>query len=262
MDLKKQLKNYTRTESPFYSETVTSSSLINSKSPLVYRLLHQYYPNTSILFQDGQKPLFRTIEMKHQVLEILQNKCDIIIVNDGSKSERISGGDWIIVDSSGTTSISGSTPDFDTITLMNSHRSETYAVLSALLFLREYCRYFMLPLSSQVKYFCDNLEVVNKMKQPIKDEQYYDEYIKTADHDAVHLLKKYLPRHFTINNVRSNQDKRKKRYNVTTAERLNIAADELVGSTSSQPIKSHINTPFVLYLEGLLVCTDSTGQIR
>ena len=61
----------------------------------------------------------------------------------------------------------------------------------------------MIPLSSHVKYFCDNLEVVNKMRQLIKDEQYYDEYIKTADHDAVHLLKYYVPRQFTINHVRS-----------------------------------------------------------
>ena len=48
------------------------------------------------------------------------------------------------------------------------------------------------------------------MKQLIKDEQYYDEYIKIADHDAVYLLKQYLPHHFTINHVRSHQDKRKK----------------------------------------------------
>ena len=69
----------------------------------------------------------------------------------------------------------------------------------------------MTPLSSHVRYFCDNLEVVNKMKQLIKDEQYYDEYIKTVDHDAVYWLKQYIPRHFTINHVRSRQDKRKQK---------------------------------------------------
>ena len=99
--------------------------------------------------------------------------------------------------------MSGLNPDFGPISLMISYRSEIDAVLSALLFLHEYCRYFMLPLSSQVKHFCDNLEVVNKMKQLILDKQYYDKYIKTTDHDAVHLLKKSLPRHFTINHVRS-----------------------------------------------------------
>ena len=67
----------------------------------------------------------------------------------------------------------------------------------------------MIPLSLHVKYFCDNLEVINKMKQLRKDEQYYDEYIKTVDHDSVYLLEQYLPRQFTINHVRSHQDKRK-----------------------------------------------------
>ena len=90
------------------------------------------------------------------------------------------------------------------------HTDQKYTVLSALLFLNEYYRYFMLPLSSQEKYFCDNLEVVNKTKRLILDKQYYDEYIKTADHDAVHLLKEYIPRHFIINHVHSHQDKRKK----------------------------------------------------
>ena len=51
----------------------------------------------------------------------------------------------------------------------------------------------MLPLSSPVKYFRDNLEGVNKMKQLITDDKYYDEYIQTADHEAVHLLKKISP---------------------------------------------------------------------
>ena len=46
------------------------------------------------------------------------------------------------------------------------------------------------------------------MKQLIKNEQYYDEYIKTADHDAVYLLKYYLPQQLNIKYVRSHQDKR------------------------------------------------------
>ena len=148
------------------------------------------------------------------LIELIQNRSEIIIASDGSKSESKSGGAWIIADSSGSISVSGSNPDFGPINLMNSHRSEIYAVLSDLLFLHEYCRYFILPLSSPVKYYCDNLEVVNKMKQLITDDKYYDEYIQTADHEAVHLLKKYLPNQLSINHVRSHQDKRKKKCNL------------------------------------------------
>ena len=52
----------------------------------------------------------------------------------------------------------------------------------------------MTSFTCNVNDFCDNLEVVNKMKQLIKDEQYYDKYIKAEDHDTVYLLKNYLPR--------------------------------------------------------------------
>ena len=120
----------------------------------------------------------------------------------------------------------------------------------------------MLSLSSPVKYFCDNLEVVNKMKRLITDEKYYDEYIQTADHEAVHLRKKYLPSQLSINYVRSHQDKRKKKCNLTTVERLNIAADELVGSTSIRPINSHINTPFAIYIDSNYIPNQYRNTIR
>ena len=120
----------------------------------------------------------------------------------------------------------------------------------------------MIPLSSRVKYFCDKLEVVNKMKKLIKDVQYHDEYINTADHDAVHLLKHYLPCQFTINHVHSLQYKWKKKSQLTIAERLSITADELVGSTSSRPIASHINTPFALYFDGIYLPNRYRNKIQ
>ena len=67
----------------------------------------------------------------------------------------------------------------------------------------------MTSFTCNVNDFCDNLEVVNKMKQLIKDEQYYDEYIKAEDHDTVYLLKNYLPRQWNTQHVCSHQDKRK-----------------------------------------------------
>ena len=47
----------------------------------------------------------------------------------------------------------------------------------------------MITFDSQVNYFCDNLEIVNKILQLIESSPYYDEYIITADHNAVYLLK-------------------------------------------------------------------------
>ena len=140
------------------------TSCISSPPPILSKHINTLPRWTKTLIQN-----YRDETSGPSLLKIIQNKCDIIIVSDGSKSEHKSGGAWIITDSSGTTSMSGSNHDLDPISSMNSHRSEIYAVLLALLFLHEYCRYFMLPLSSQVKYFCDNLEVVNKIKQLILD---------------------------------------------------------------------------------------------
>ena len=98
------------------------------------------------------------------LLYLLQQKCNILIASDGSKSERKSRGAWLIADLSGNRSISGSNPDFGPIISMNSYQSEIYGVLSTHLFLHNYFRYSMTPLTSHVNYFCDNLEVVNKLK--------------------------------------------------------------------------------------------------
>ena len=95
-------------------------------------------------------------------------------------------------------------------------------MLSVLLFLHEYCWYYILPFASQVNYFCDNLEVVNKMRKLIENEQYYDEYINTVNHDAMYLLKQYLPCNFNIQHVRSHQDKKKPESTLIIAEKLNI----------------------------------------
>ena len=67
------------------------------------------------------------------------------------------------------------------------------------------------------------------------------------DHDTVYLLKHYLSQQFNIKNVRSHQDASK----LTTVEKLNIAVDELVGTTSGRPINSHIDTPFAICLDGI-----------
>ena len=49
---------------------------------------------------------------------------------------------------------------------------------------------------------------------------------------------------------------------LNTAERLNIAADELVGSTSCRPINFHINTPFALYLDVIYFPNHYRNKIR
>ena len=119
------------------------------------------------------------------------NETKKIIASDGSKSQYKSEGASMIANSSGTFLISGSNPDVGIIT----------SIMAALLFINEYCRYFMITFDSQVNYFCDNLEIVNKILKLIENSNHYDEYINTVGHDAVYLLKNYLPSSFSIQHV-------------------------------------------------------------
>ena len=115
---------------------------------------------------------------------------EIIITSDGSKSKYKSGGAGIIVDSFGKCVILESNPGFWKITSISSHRSKIFGVLSTLLFINEYFRYFMINFNYQVNYFCDNFEVVNKILQLNEN--------STADNDAVYLLKHCLSSMFNV----------------------------------------------------------------
>ena len=69
----------------------------------------------------------------------LQQK--LIIASDGSKSKKVSGGVWIIVDITGKTLISGTNLDFGNIQHIHSRRAEIYGVPSVFTFLHEYSKY-------------------------------------------------------------------------------------------------------------------------
>ena len=66
----------------------------------------------------------------------------------------------------------------------------------------------------------------------------------------MYLLKQYLLSQFNIQHVWIHQDKRKPAIELTTADKLNIKADELIGTISERPIDSHINTPFAICING------------
>ena len=120
----------------------------------------------------------------------------------------------------------------------------------------------MITFDSQVNYFCDNLEIGNKMLQLIENSYYFDEYINIVDHDAVYLLKDYLPSRFNTQHVRSHQDERKPEITLIIAERLNIMVDKLVGETAGNPINSQRNAPFAIYINGIYHRNKYRNKIR
>ena len=71
---------------------------------------------------------------------------------------------WIIAVIKGNNIVEGTNPDFGIIERMHSHRADLFWVLSALNFLQEYCKSFFLESNSDITYYCDDLEVVDKIK--------------------------------------------------------------------------------------------------
>ena len=141
---------------------------------------------------------------------MIQNREPIIIATDWSKSKKISGGSWIIADTKGSPIIERSNPDFGSIQQIHSHRVDFFGILTVFLFLDEYCRYYILANHSKVTYYRDNLGVVTKLRNIKRNPHYYDEYIRTTDHNVIKCLQLYIPSSIAIHHVSSHQNKRKK----------------------------------------------------
>jgi len=77
------------------------------------------------------------------LVDVIQNKEDIVIATKGSKSRKVSGGNWVITDSKSIIIVEGHNPDFDNINGMNSHCYKITGVLSTIVFVHEYCKYFL-----------------------------------------------------------------------------------------------------------------------
>ena len=64
------------------------------------------------------------------------------MVSDGKKSATKSGRAWVIVDEWGLAILTCMNHDIENVPKIHSHRSEIFGLLSALLFIDEYCRYY------------------------------------------------------------------------------------------------------------------------
>ena len=189
-------------------------------------------------------------------------KQKLIIASDGSKSKSISGGAWIIADMLGKTFISGTNPDFGHIDQIHSHRAEIYGVLSVFIFIQKHSKYYILSFQSKGAYYCDNLEVINKINTLVNNPNSFNKQYITTDHDAVLQLKECLPTNITAFHVKGYQDKWKKWEYITIPERLNIQADELIGDNAKTPLNKHIlHTSMANYVKGKYIPNNYVNTI-
>jgi len=90
---------------------------------------------------------------------------------------------------------------------MHSYRSEIYATLALFIFLSEYCKYYQITNNSVNILYCDNEEVVKKLKAIIKNKQIYLHGYRMSEHEAILALIPILPTTVHVRHIKSHQDK-------------------------------------------------------
>ena len=134
---------------------------------------------------------------------------------------------------------------------MHSHRSETCPILSVLLFIHEYSKYFSLQINSKITIYCDNKESVTKIDNIRGNVQHYDLNCNLSNHEAIIGIKTYLPNRYEIVHLHSHQDKiLSKGYNVV----INFARTPL-----------NINIPFIplaVYFDNQCIANKYTRHVR
>ena len=90
---------------------------------------------------------------------------------------------------------------------MYSHRSKAYAILSVLLFLHEYSKYFSLQINNKITIYCDNKEILTKINNIRDNVQYYDLNYNVSEYEEIIAINTYLSNWYEIDYLDSHQDK-------------------------------------------------------
>ena len=91
-----------------------------------------------------------------------------------------------------------------------------------------------MELKSLIQYYCDNNEVVTKLRKITeKDRNYYSSSSKIKDLDVILEIQTCIPTIVTVTHVKGHQDRKKIKDQRTMAENLNIKVDGIIGKILS-----------------------------
>ena len=130
-------------------------------------------------------------------------KRTLLIATDGTKTDTTSGGGWLISTTMGKLTAHGGNPIFGNNDSMHSHRSEIYAALALFTFLSEYCKYYQIQNNSINILYCDNEEILKKLKAIIKNKETYLHGYRMSEHEAILALIPILPKTFHVRHINS-----------------------------------------------------------
>ena len=146
---------------------------------------------------------------------------------------------------------------------MHSHRSETYAILSVLVFLSEYFKYFILPLNNKCTIYCDNKEIVKKVQKLTKTKNEFKLYYKMSEHKAIIAIQNFLPKRIHVIHIYILRDAIKGNATLTFPEKLNDLADNIAGTYAKSPINNHIPmTPLAVYINKQYIPNNYQYNLR
>ena len=211
------------------------------------------------------KPIsnFDTNQLSENLVHYIQQQTPLYISTDGSRTNKKSGGDWIISLTDGTEIVSRWNPDFGQIIAINSYHSEIYPSVESLTFSECYCDYFYLQLLNPIEAFCDRKYYLTKYNE-IQSNAYSKLVIhKLKEHEVYLALLQTIPKHFTLSHVKGHQHNFKTWDELTIPERLNKRADIIATSKANPPLNIPLpSAPFAIYTHQQYVHLSFQQRIR
>ena len=99
-----------------------------------------------------------------------------------------SGGGWLISTTTGNLTARGENLIFGNTESMHSNRYEIYTTLALFTFLNEYGSYYQIKNESVNILYCNNDEVVKKLKAIVKSKGTYIHRYRMSEHETVLAL--------------------------------------------------------------------------
>ena len=193
----------------------------------------------------------------------LDAKRTLLLATDGTRTDTISGGGWIISTTTGQLTAHGENPIFGNKDSMHSHRSKIYATLAIFTFLDEYYKYYQITNDSVNILYCDDEEVVKTLKAILKKKRTYLHGYCMSEHEVVLALIPILATFLQVRHVKSHQDKIKEKDNLTLPEQLNSIADEIADKYATTPKQYHIqSTQVAIYFDVNYLANDYQHKLR
>ena len=100
-------------------------------------------------------------------------------------------------------------------------------ILLLLLFLKEYSEYFKSQINSIIQYYCDNKEVVTKVRNITKNKHHYNSNHKIKDIDTV-LKKLKNTRQTRSMSYKRTPGQQQQQNQLTIAEKINIKVNRII----------------------------------